>query len=705
MRTHHSDGLLREAFHESLMMRPLFLPLLLSAWVVSLAAAVGTAPGVDDPWPTIAPLFHPPPEFAGQWGTLRSPLLFRDATVVKSPSDWSRRRQQILGEWHGLMGPWPPLLTQPSFDILSSTNRAGLIQHRVRVGIAPGQTSEGWLLVPPGPGPFPAVLVVYYEPETSVGLDPKQPHRDFGLQLARRGFVTLNIGTPGGNAWKPDLGGAVCQPLSFHAYVAANCWNALANRPEVDARRIGIVGHSYGGKWALFGGALWDKFAAVAVSDPGIVFDETRPNVNYWEPWYLGADPATPRTKAGVPTDDNPRTGAYRRLIETGRDLHELHALIAPRPFFVSGGAEDPPSRWIPLNHAVAVNAILGFTNRVGLSQRPDHSPTEESNAQLYAFFGHFLGARSAPPGLAAKYPGDVGLEHDPAVLFAENFEEPNLEQLKPRWETVTHPEIMSWADDVPTGSGGHQSLLMTQVDGKGDGGQLYRRLPPGHERVFARFYVKFAPDCAAIHHFGTCIGGNNPATPWPMVSAGKRPAGDKSFWTGIEPFGEAWHWDYYTYWGEMRGSPPRGQTWGNSFIRDDALKVERGRWICIEVMVKMNDVGDTNGEMALWLDGRPVSHLGKGFPKGKWVFDKFLPGEGGDSVRWDETKGDRESFSTAAGGEPFEGFRWRTEKGLNVNFVWAYLYITDAPAGHVSRVWFDDLVVATEYIGPIRPQ
>ena len=144
------------------------------------------------------------------------------------------------------------------------------------------------------------------------------------------------------------------------------------------------------------------------------------------------------------------------------------------------------------------------------------------------------------------KYPGDLGLERDPAVLFAENFEESTLDLLKPRWETVNHPEIMSFADDIPAGSGGRQSLLMAQVGGKDDGGHLYRRLPPGHDRVFARFYVKFAPDCAPIHHFGTCIGGNYPATPWPMVSAGNRPAGDKSFWTGIEPFGDSWRWDYY---------------------------------------------------------------------------------------------------------------------------------------------------------------
>ncbi len=310
----------------------------------------------------------------------------------------------------------------------------------------------------------------------------------------------------------------------------------------------------------------------------------------------------------------------------------------------------------------------------------------------------------SDAPGLAAKYAGDAGIEKDSKVIFVENFEEASLDAMKQRWENVSHPEIMSFTADVPEGSGSKQSLLMTHIGGKGDGGHLYRRLVPGHDQLYARFYVKFDPDCAPIHHFGTCIGGNNPPTPWPMVSAGNRPAGDKSFWTGIEPFGQSWRWDYYTYWCEMRGSPPRGQTWGNSFIHDKVLKVARGKWTCVEVMMKMNDVGDSNGELALWLDGKPVSHLGKGFPNGKWVFDKFVPGADGDSVRWNDEKGDRENFSTPTGGKPFEGFRWRTANELNLSFVWAYLYITKAPAGHVSKVWFDNIVVATEYIGPIRP-
>jgi hypothetical protein len=341
-------------------------------------------------WKLIEPHFQPPAEFAGQLGAFRSPLLFNDGAKVRSAADWPRRRAEILREWTELMGPWPKVIERPKLETISETQREAFVQRRVRVETAPGQFGEGWLLLPEGKGPFAAALVVYYEPETSVGMNPKQPFRDYALQLTRRGFVTLSIGTPGGDARKPDIGQSICQPLSFHAYVAANCWHALANLPQVDRERIGVVGHSYGGKWAMFAGALWDKFAAVATSDPGIVFDEARSNVNYWEPWYLGLD-SGPKRKPGIPTAENPRTGAYKTMMKTGRDLHELHALIAPRPFFVSGGAEDQPSRWVALNHLVAVNQVLGLTNRVAMTNRKEHSPDEESNARLYAFFEHFL--------------------------------------------------------------------------------------------------------------------------------------------------------------------------------------------------------------------------------------------------------------------------------------------------------------------------
>ena len=156
------------------------------------------------------------------------------------------------------------------------------------------------------------------------------------------------------------------------------------------------MGHSYGGKWAMFASCLYDKFACAAWSDGGIVFDESRPNVNYWEPWYLGYEGPDFR-KRGVPTEDNPRTGLYKKLVAEGHDLHELHALMAPRPFLVSGGSEDRPERWRALNHTATVNELLGYKNRVAMTNRKTHAPNPESNEQMYLFFEYFLKHGAAP--------------------------------------------------------------------------------------------------------------------------------------------------------------------------------------------------------------------------------------------------------------------------------------------------------------------
>ncbi len=315
------------------------------------------------------------------------------------------------------------------------------------------------------------------------------------------------------------------------------------------------------------------------------------------------------------------------------------------------------------------------------------------------------LGTLQAEPlpegdvGIGARYPGDRGIERDADVILVEKFDSRTLEAVFKRWESVKSPKIMSFSPDVPEGSGDKQSLLMTHVGGGSTGGHLYTRLRSpktgqlqGYDRVFARFYVKFHPDCFPLHHMGTSFGGYNPSTRWPQGGAGNAPRGHERFTPKLEPFGKRWRWGFYTYWKDMRSSPPRGRHWGNTFTWGvPQPKVVRGKWICVEIMIKMNDpAASSNGEQAYWIDGKlhrhdgqVVSHTGKGFPRGRWVHDKFCP--------------DRK-------GQLFGGYQWRTLRELNVNYLWTYVYITKAPKGHVSKVWFDNIVVAKEYIGPIRP-
>jgi arylsulfatase A-like enzyme len=359
----------------------------------------------------LAEFFAPPPEYRGKRGKYRSPLEFYGGGKVKTAEDWQRRRAEILKTWHKIMGPWPALIDRPRVETVRITRRGTITQRQLRLGIAlGGEMVDAFLLVPDGDGPFPAVLVTYYDAQTGAGLGKEL--RDFGWQLARRGFVTLSIGMPsaGVNLDDPNkipgnrapyfgpVGKPVrVQPLSALAYAAANAHTVLAQRPEVYPDRIGIIGHSFGGKWALFASCLYDKFDCAVWSDPGIVFDEGHRSVNYWDPWYLGfqlGKKAERRQRydfRGVPGPDSPRTGAYRALVEGDHDLVELHALMAPRPLLVSAGTADRPERWTALAHTLAVNDLLGYHHRVALTSRDTHAPTPASNDQIVRFFEWWL--------------------------------------------------------------------------------------------------------------------------------------------------------------------------------------------------------------------------------------------------------------------------------------------------------------------------
>lgn len=346
-------------------------------------------------WRKIGQFFTPPDKFKGKYGDYRSPLKFYSGQPVKTADDWKKRRNEILARWNDMMGKWPSLIKNQKMEVLDTLRKDGFTQYRIRYYWLPEEKTEGYLLVPDGNGKKPAVITVYYEPETAIGNG--EPYRDFAYQLAKRGFVTLSIGTAVTTNSKtyslyfPDIEHSKIQPLSVLAYAAANSWYLISELAYVDSARIGIIGHSYGGKWAMFASCLFDKFACAVWSDPGIVFDESRPNVNYWEPWYLGYYPPpwdNTWRKTGIIPDAK---GLYPKLRKDGYDLHELHALMVPRPFLVSGGSEDPPDRWIPLNHTIEVNRIVGFENRVAMTNRADHSPNEESNQQAYLFFEYFL--------------------------------------------------------------------------------------------------------------------------------------------------------------------------------------------------------------------------------------------------------------------------------------------------------------------------
>lgn len=299
--------------------------------------------------------------------------------------------------------------------------------------------------------------------------------------------------------------------------------------------------------------------------------------------------------------------------------------------------------------------------------------------------------------GLSAKYPGDRGIAKDPSVLFAEDFEGGSLPEIKKRWSEASDKggKALSLSIDTPKASAGKRSLQMAATLGENTGGHLYKRLPREVDRVFTRFYVKFPEEADYIHHF-VHLGGYNPATNYPQGGAGERPRGDERVTVGIEPYGghgkhpPPGFWTFYAYWHEMKRSGD-GKYWGNGMSLETPPVVPRNRWQCVEVMMKLNAPGQRDGELALWLDGQSVMQIAKGIRRGPWT------GMGFQVLK--------------TGGEPFEGFDFRTTEDLKINFFWLLHYVTENaarqsrqdPPKRPVRVWFDDIVVGTKYIGPIR--
>ena len=297
--------------------------------------------------------------------------------------------------------------------------------------------------------------------------------------------------------------------------------------------------------------------------------------------------------------------------------------------------------------------------------------------------------------GIASKYPGDVGIGDDPDVIYATGFEDGTPGALKKNRAGVV---ILNAPEIARTGKG---CARITAIRGKDTGGDLIYTWEPASDQCFARVYVKFHKDTVTPHHF-IGMGGRGPNYEW-GGGAGFRPKGDSRFGATIEPPNldkpdSGWH--FYNYWHEMHSwQTPHGAAdgrpnafYGNNFRPDNQRPfVGREKWICVEWMVKVNTIGEHDGELAFWIDGKKVGHWGPGFPVGSWIRDRFVT-----SGSWNKDP------------KPFEGFDWRTDERLKVNRLWLQWYVSDrvTEGGKTDTniVYFDDLVVAKKYIGPITP-
>jgi hypothetical protein len=244
-----------------------------------------------------------------------------------------------------------------------------------------------------------------------------------------------------------------------------------------------------------------------------------------------------------------------------------------------------------------------------------------------------------------------------------------------------------SWGLYMPAeGSAGYRGAALTYRSCAGN-------KQPGctltnYDELYYRAYVRLAPDHRYVHHFMS-LGGTRPNAYWEGDgNAGCRPNGYRAAGTTVDfkwsQARSAHELFFYTYTPDMRcdsggycsgsyaqsicdGCAAKGMPctngleccWGNHYSPTPKPLLEVGRWVCLEMQLKLNTPGAADGEMAFWVDGQL--------------------------------------------GHRQQGMYWRDVPELGLNKVWVQHYIDGNDASAPNRIAWDNLIASRSRIGCLQ--
>jgi len=280
--------------------------------------------------------------------------------------------------------------------------------------------------------------------------------------------------------------------------------------------------------------------------------------------------------------------------------------------------------------------------------------------------------------GIAAHYPGDTGIASDSAVIFADDFESyTDASGLDANWNAgVYHnARIATESGNVFAGSQSLEFYSPQQDEELSNG--VARGLSEELDILFLRFYSKFdgSFDVVGSSHNGGGISAHyfvdGHATPGEPADGYNKFLAEFECWRGeIEDPNPGslniyiYHPEQRSQWGDhffpdgtvLPNSSIPGD-FGDEFVARPNIVPELDRWYCYEVMVKANTPGLRDGRIACWLDGELIAD--------------------------------------------FVNLRLRDIDTLKIDRFNLSLHIGSNTAAETWK-WYDNVVAATSYIGPL---
>lgn len=319
--------------------------------------------------------------------------------AIRTVAEWQIRRSHILDHLQTVMGPLPRPAVPVPLDVttLNEVHLGLTIRRKIAYHTdSPKRRVLAYLFVPATPSnKVPAILCLHQTiaigKEEPAGLG-RNGDLQYALQLAERGYVTLAPDYPSFGEYPETFApreGYVSGTMRA-IYDNTRAIDLLQTLPQVDAERIGCIGHSLGGHNTMFT-AVFDQRIKVLVSNCGF----TR-----FHKYYSGklAGWSSPRYMPLIASryHNDPNRVPF--------DFAEIVACFAPRAFLASSPLHDDNFDVSGVRDVIAaampIYALYGRPENLQANY-PDakHSFPPASREVAYRFLDIHLHHHPSPPG------------------------------------------------------------------------------------------------------------------------------------------------------------------------------------------------------------------------------------------------------------------------------------------------------------------